>query len=310
MVNFKVGILTAIFIFQSVSLFAQDTTLFFKNGIKSNHQCGKIGLRGYSVLLIQDFVEQATSPFSMNKKQIINLGSFALVTAGLIIIDAPIDKYANSIRKNNLFIHQSSPFITRFGADYAIYTTGIIECYGLLFKDDRAQATALLASQAMITSGVWTRVGKILTGRERPSASYTKSLEEGGSWHGPTDQFRFDSDKTKLAGSNYDAFPSGHTATAFSVATVFAKMYADKPIIPLIAYSAATAVGLSRTTEHSHWMSDVVVGAALGYLCGTQVVNNYRKLYRINSKQNYLYRLSLNLNNVNGIFVPELLYTY
>ncbi len=66
---------------------------------------------------------------------------------------------------------------------------------------------------------------------------------------------------------------AGHTSTAFAVATVFAKMYADKPVIPILAYTTASMVGLSRLTEHTHWASDIFVGAALGYLCGNQVMD-------------------------------------
>ena len=263
-----------------------------------------LNFRSYAVLLGRDFAQQATAPFEMNRKQAIHLGEFAIVTAGLIISDAQIDKFANNLRLKNLFINKSSPVITQLGGKYSFYFLGAWGLYSLIGEDKKAQVTTLLATQAMITSGIWTRVGKLITSRERPSASYNISHESGGEWYGVLNYMNFKSGNTKKPGSAYDAFPSGHTATVFSIATVFAKMYSDEPVIPIIAYSTATLVGFSRLTEHAHWMSDVFVGAALGYLCGSQVVNNYRKTYNVNT---HLHRhknidLSMDYDN-NNLFV-------
>ena len=57
--------------------------------------------------------------------------------------------------------------------------------------------------------------------------------------------------------------------------------YKDKPIVPIIAYSAATMIGLSRITENKHWSTDVLVGAALGFLSGKEVVNNYHRYSKL-----------------------------
>ncbi|MBL0138267.1 MAG: phosphatase PAP2 family protein [Bacteroidetes bacterium] len=99
-------------------------------------------------------------------------------------------------------------------------------------------------------------------------------------------------------GSSFDAFASGHTATAFSIATVFALQYNETTIIPIVCYSAATLIGVSRLTEHEHWSSDVFVGALLGYLCGKQVVNNFNKTHQtafnsMAAKQKYKTELTI-----------------
>ncbi|TAL76684.1 MAG: phosphatase PAP2 family protein, partial [Bacteroidetes bacterium] len=78
----------------------------------------------------------------------------------------------------------------------------------------------------------------------------------------------------------FDSFPSGHTATAFSIATVFASQYNDTKAIPILSYSLASLVGISRLTEHEHWASDVFSGALLGYLCGKQVVSHFKKTHQ------------------------------
>ena len=61
---------------------------------------------------------------------------------------------------------------------------------------------------------------------------------------------------------------------------VFATQYSDHKAVPVLFYSAATLVGISRLTEHEHWGSDVFVGALLGYFSGKQVVNHYNKTHQ------------------------------
>jgi membrane-associated phospholipid phosphatase len=64
---------------------------------------------------------------------------------------------------------------------------------------------------------------------------------------------------------NNNSFPSGHTSTAFAIATVVANVYEKTPYIKPISYGLATLTGLSRINDQKHWASDVFIGAALGY---------------------------------------------
>ena len=64
--------------------------------------------------------------------------------------------------------------------------------------------------------------------------------------------------------SNYESFPSGHTATAFATATALSYSYGWKAAV--IAYPLAAFVAASRLSDDMHWGSDVVGGAFLGTL--------------------------------------------
>lgn len=77
------------------------------------------------------------------------------------------------------------------------------------------------------------------------------------------------------------SMPSGHTVSAFACAAIvvlsmrrsaphpWARAPWLRTALTLLALGAATLVGLSRIAVGAHWPSDVVVGAGLGWSCGT-----------------------------------------
>ncbi len=68
-------------------------------------------------------------------------------------------------------------------------------------------------------------------------------------------------------GSTYNSFPSGHTAMAFTSATLLHKEYGYlSPWVSIAGYSVATVTGISRALNNRHWLSDIVVGAGVGIL--------------------------------------------
>jgi membrane-associated phospholipid phosphatase len=64
-------------------------------------------------------------------------------------------------------------------------------------------------------------------------------------------------------GSSYDSFPSGHTAAAYSIATVQAELLPEQSTY---WYLGAAAIGWSRVRLNRHHTHDVLAGAALGHL--------------------------------------------
>lgn len=68
-------------------------------------------------------------------------------------------------------------------------------------------------------------------------------------------------------GSSFDAFPSGHTATAFACAEFLYQEYKGKSVWYGIAgYTIATGTGFLRMYNNRHWLTDVVAGAGFGIL--------------------------------------------
>ena len=66
-------------------------------------------------------------------------------------------------------------------------------------------------------------------------------------------------------GEDYYSFPSGHTTTAFTNATILHEEYGQRSIAYSIGgYGTATAVGALRVLNNKHWLADVLMGAGVG----------------------------------------------
>lgn len=112
----------------------------------------------------------------------------------------------------------------------------------------------------------------------RPEATYADPQYNSDHWFGPFARFNreYNSVRGKAA---FESFFSGHTGTAFALATVFSREYSELKGLPYILYTVAGMVGITRLIEHKHWSSDVFVGGVTGYFCGRQVFMQEKKLF-------------------------------
>lgn len=117
---------------------------------------------------------------------------------------------------------------------------------GVYYQDNKLKKVALITIGSSIAQGLVTAAVKASTGRARPNTG-----------DGPKSFFG-DGDKS---------FYSGHTAEAFTIATVISEMYKeDHPIVPWVAYGLASVAAYARVHDEAHWASDVVLGAIAGHL--------------------------------------------
>jgi membrane-associated phospholipid phosphatase len=273
------------------------------------NEATKITFKSYFILLGSDFKQQFTSPFHTNKKGWGKVAKFGLVATAVSLIDKPVNDYFINLAVNNPAIGTIGSYVTRFGGDFERYTLLALYSYGFVFKNDKIKTTTLLATQAYITTGALERIIKIVSGRQRPNYIDPKTNKNKPTFHGPLYQFKKDEDGNKFPRTAYSSFPSGHMAVAFAAATVFAMEYSKTPIVGIISYSTATLIGLSRLTENRHWLTDVLCGATLGYLCGKQVVNNFHRYAKIKTgeKKN---SVSFNLQYFYGRVIPGMVYKF
>lgn len=76
-------------------------------------------------------------------------------------------------------------------------------------------------------------------------------------------------------GKDY-AWPSGHTSSSFTLASVLDEFYGPRVGIP--AYIGASAVAYRMMDTGDHWASDVVFGATLGWVVGHAVAGRHKDL--------------------------------
>ena len=235
----------------------------------------------------------------------IYVGSIILLQSFSEYFDEPIQKLGVNIHNSSPSISSLSNNITQLGGRNELYCLAALGSYGFIFKNKKLQTTTLLATQAYITSGLIETFMKTVSGRQRPSYYNPAHPEPEPTFHGPVFKKGLD-----VGGPAYSSsFPSGHTTVIFAAATVFAKEYSNIKWVPIVAYSTASLIGISRITENKHWATDVIVGATLGYLSGNLVVNNYhRYVTKKESQKRGALSFTLSYNGIN--LEPGLIYAF
>jgi membrane-associated phospholipid phosphatase len=199
--------------------------------------------------ILHDQVAIFTSPFHISKGDTKFLLPLALSTGALLATDR---RTAGSLSQDQtrLDVSRDISFIGSYGAGgvaAAFYLVGRAE------HNARARETGLLGAEALFDGVVVSTVLKNVTQRPRPG-------DDGG------------------RGDFFDgghSFPSGHATSAWALAAVVANEYHDKRIVQITAYGLATAVSISRFTGRNHFLSDVLVGSAIGYGIGRYVYRTH-----------------------------------
>ena len=199
--------------------------------------------------LVRDQKAIWSSPLHLKKDDARWLVPLAATTAGLIITDRHISGFVD----RNGSLQPVSRNVSFLGSAYVV--TGAAASFYLVGRathDQRAQQTGKLMTEALIGTTVVTEMLKFGTERMRPNAG-------AGQGH----FFRHGS-----------SFPSGHSSSSWAIATVLALQYKHNPWIKYGAYAVAAAIGVSRYSGRSHFLSDVLTGSAIGYGIGRFVYNN------------------------------------
>ncbi len=137
--------------------------------------------------------------------------------------------------------------------------------YGAITKNYRALQTGSQVAESMLASGIVVQILKHLTGRQSPFASSAP----GGLWRPFPNQLEY----AKHVPA-YDAYPSGHIATAVGTVTVIAENYPEYKLIRPIGYSMCGLLAFSMMNNGVHWASDYPLGIALGYVFGKAAAAN------------------------------------
>jgi len=201
-----------------------------------------------------DFFSVLTSPARLRKENLLALAAFSGGCAALMVLDDDIKNFSQDPSNRNGGLDSVFSFAEIFGNGYFAGTVCCgVYAAGLGLKNRELKHAGFRLTESFLITGAITTITKTVAGRARPNTGY------GPFSYSP---FSFNSQNR--------AFPSGHTSTAFSMATVIAGSYGRFPGI--CAYTAAALTGFSRIYYDWHWASDVFAGAVLGILVGRAVI--------------------------------------
>jgi len=223
-----------------------------------NGDVDKLDLK-YAKGYLTDAGRLATSPLRWESNDWLKFGLVIGGTATLFLVDEKVKDLSqnnqNSVGKGFASIGNTigDPLV-------AFPALGAFYLYGHLADDSKARRTSLLALESLTMTGVIASIHKSIASRHRP-----ESGDGPWAWDGPS-----------LSSKNV-SFCSGHTASAFSIATVFANEYRDNPYVAPVAYGLATFVGMSRIYSNKHWLSDTFFGGAVGYFTSKAILSYHKK---------------------------------
>ena len=175
---------------------------------------------------------------------LVPLGGFA---AALLATDTDISRHLSN-DPNTLLRY-------RHISEYGAYSMGAgaagLYFLGLTTHNEHQRETGFLSGESAIDALFAVEAIKYATGRQRPYQDNASGLfRKGGA-----------------------SFPSEHSAGAWAIAGIVAHEY-PSPFMKFLSYGMATVVSASRINAKQHFPSDVLVGAAIGYLTSEYI---YRK---------------------------------
>lgn len=219
-----------------------------------------------SVIGDQNYVKSKDCFTAYKRQAAMKIGSMgtaylALIAGSYRFADRPIQRFSQNVRST--FSGRLSSAFETVG-HYKVLTciSGGVAVSGLLLKDKRLKEAGLLSLVSISANDLLTYKLKSSIQRYRPNTGASPATFDG--FFGPNEN---------------RSFPSAHTSNAFCIATIFASVYKDSRYIPVVAYSAAALVGISRIHDNAHWTSDVLAGAMVGFVTARLMLaaNDYLK---------------------------------
>ena len=204
----------------------------------------RTGFTGHFEDFLEDQKQIWTSPARLQFSDATWLAPLGGVTAGLFVTDR---QYSASLSQNATTIRHYKT-VSDLGVASLIGAGAGLYLFSYPMHNEHWRETGFLAGEAALNSLVTVEALKYSMRRERPyQANGAGSFFSGGT-----------------------SFPSEHAAAAWSIAGVIAHEYPGT-LPRMLAYSMASAVSFSRVRARQHFPSDVLVGAALGYLISQNV---------------------------------------
>jgi membrane-associated phospholipid phosphatase len=173
---------------------------------------------------------------------------FVFIVLSYSFIDIPVARFCKTLDPG---IQNVFGTVTELGIStwYLVGSFALFAVFTFIRPHRRYAYMSLFVLASVALSGLLTGIIKLIIARYRPEMFFENGL------YGLT---FFDYD------NRITSFPSGHAATAFSLAFCLSYLF-PKFRIPLFIF--ATVVAASRVIITAHYISDAVAGGWLGMVC-------------------------------------------
>lgn len=198
--------------------------------------------------------------------EILHSSDQSLLKAGMIIgsslLAMPFDEGARRISQRNAITldGEMMSFANGYG-DLLYPAIGIFGAYGLglAFSDERLRLFSRKTCTSLLVAGAFTTLIKSIVGRSRP---FTNQGSQS-----------FTPFTMNDAGLSY---PSGHTTVAFVMSASLSR-YIDRWWADVILYGLASGTAYARMHNDRHWLSDTILGGAIGYFATQWVFDAHKQ---------------------------------
>jgi membrane-associated phospholipid phosphatase len=230
----------------------------------------------------RDFAAIWLSPFKGDARDYLIAGAILGGSAALSPFDDDVDRWA--VKNQDRGVLKSLAPVRSGGDLYSLNkaTPYVGAAYLLaLATKHRGLRDGIFGCASAYAAGTTIRHQVVyrVIGRNRPDT--VRNRPEGTSGppaeHG--DQYEFD---VPANGWATHSFPGGHVSTMATCASFFAHRYDAKYIDPALI-ALVTAMGVGRIADRGHWLSDQLVGTAMGVAIGKEVAR--RQLRRLDAER-------------------------
>jgi Capsule assembly protein Wzi/PAP2 superfamily len=203
-----------------------------------------VRLRSLPRDIFQDQQALFASPFRMGERQWKLAVPLGVLAVGLVASDTAVEGH---VTRTPTTVSRASTF-SNAGLAALAGVGGGMYVWGAFARNEHQRETGFLSGEAAIDAYLDTSLIKVVAGRDRPfTANGRGNFFDGGS-----------------------SFPSQHAAVSWAIASVIAHEYPG-PLTKFLSYGLAGGVSAARVEAHQHFLSDAVIGSALGWYLGRQV---------------------------------------
>ena len=207
----------------------------------------------------------------------LKLGLIATGSVLVMQVDEPVRR---AVLKDQGRYYHSIPIETgRIWGDWytPVVVVGAFGLHGWLADKASSKKIGFETAQAVVYSELITQTLKIVFGRARPYEN-----EGAFSFHPFT-----------LSDIGFHSLPGGHNTNGWAMSTILSRN-ARSDALKFLVYIPAALTFLSRVYQDQHWTSDDFLGASIGFLVASWVVNLHEnKESAANVPAVYLFTVSI-----------------